>query len=87
MGAKAVPGRLRGIEGISSPLIGRGDEIREMRQVLEEFHEGRGGIVCLIGEAGIGKSRLINELHAEWKKIAGGEISSAELTAAMLPGL
>ena len=70
IGPKAVPGRLRGIEGLSAPLVGRGGEISVLRQVLERLHDGRGGIVCLIGEAGIGKSRLIDELHAEWEKIA-----------------
>ena len=71
IGPKAVPGRLRGIEGLSAPLIGRDSEISVMRQVLEKLGQGSGGIVCLIGEAGIGKSRLLDELHAEWEKIAG----------------
>ena len=71
IGAKAVPGRLRGIEGLSTPLIGRDSEISVLREVLANLHQGSGGIVCLIGEAGIGKSRLLDELHAEWEKIAG----------------
>ena len=71
MGPKAVPGRLRGIEGLSAPLVGRDSEISVLRQVLAKLAQGSGGIVCLIGEAGIGKSRLIDELHAEWEKIAG----------------
>jgi len=70
-GQKAVPGRLRGIEGLSAPLIGRDSEIGVMRQVLEKLSQGSGGIVCMIGEAGIGKTRLLDELHAEWEKIAG----------------
>ena len=70
-GPKAAPGRLRGIEGLSGPLIGRDTEIDVLRQVLEKLRQGSGGIVCLIGEAGIGKSRLIDELHAEWESIAG----------------
>ena len=72
-GPKPVPGRLRGIEGLSAPLIGRDNEIGVMRQVLKRLSQGSGGIVCLIGEAGIGKTRLLDELHAEWEKIAGGE--------------
>ena len=69
VGPKAAPGRLRGIEGLSAPLIGRDTEIDVLRQVLEKLRQGSGGIVCLIGEAGIGKSRLIDEIHAEWEKI------------------
>ena len=68
---KAEPGRMRGIEGLSSPLVGRDSELGELRQVLERLHDGRGSLVCLIGEAGLGKSSLINELHAEWDNIAG----------------
>ena len=29
--------------------------------------------MCLIGEAGIGKTSLLDEIHANWEKIAGGE--------------
>ena len=68
---KAEPGRVRGIDGLSSPLVGRDDELNELRGVLERLHDGRGGIVSLIGEAGLGKSSLLNELHGEWEEIAG----------------
>ena len=68
---KAAPGRLRGIERLSAPLIGRDSEIGVLRQVLAKLYQGTGGIVCLIGEAGIGKSRLIDEIHAAWESIAG----------------
>ena len=71
IGPKAVPGRLRGIEGLSAPLIGRDREIGVLRQVLVKLCQGSGGIVCLIGEAGIGKTRLIDELHADWERISG----------------
>ena len=73
IGPKAVPGRLRGIEGLSTPLVGRDNEIWELTQALENLHQGRGGIVCLIGEAGIGKTSLLEDAKAEWKNIAGIE--------------
>jgi len=66
-------GRLRGIEGLSSPVLGRESEISALREVLAKLHQGSRSIVCLIGEAGIGKSRLLDELHSEWGKIAGSE--------------
>ncbi|MCZ6530946.1 MAG: AAA family ATPase, partial [Chloroflexi bacterium] len=67
VGRKTEPGRTRGIEGLSSPLIGREDEFEKLKSVLEDFKNGRGGIVTIIGEAGLGKSRLIEELKAEFE--------------------
>ena len=64
---KAEPGRLRGIEGLSSPLIGREDELAELRRTLQELRQGRGSIVLLLGEAGLGKSRLVEEVQREWE--------------------
>ena len=66
LGRKQEPGRLRGIEGISAPLIGRGQEIERLGKVVTEVRRGSGQIACLIGEAGLGKSRLIQELQADW---------------------
>ena len=43
LGRKAQPGRLRGIEGLSSPLIGRESEFDTLRQVIQEVRQGRGG--------------------------------------------
>jgi class 3 adenylate cyclase/tetratricopeptide (TPR) repeat protein len=42
-------------------LVGRDDALGRLEGALEGLAEGRGGIVCLIGEAGVGKSRLIDE--------------------------
>ena len=75
---KTEPGRLRGIEGLSAPMIGRGDEMETLRQVITEVRQGRGHIVCLIGEAGLGKSRLLEELRAEWSMEGGSDSSWLE---------
>lgn len=66
LGKKERPGRLRGIRGLMSPLVGRENQVAELRQAIRELQHGRGQILSLIGEAGLGKSRLIDELHAEW---------------------
>jgi class 3 adenylate cyclase len=63
---KATPGRLRGIEGLTAPLIGRSEEFETLKSLLVQTREGRGGIASLIGEAGLGKSRLLEELQTEW---------------------
>ena len=75
---KTEPGRRRGIEGVSAPMVGREAEAETLRRVLQEVREGRGQIVCLIGEAGLGKSRRIEELRTEWEEEAGGEQSWVE---------
>jgi class 3 adenylate cyclase len=58
---KAVPGKVRGLEGVSSPLVGRAGEFQLVREKLEEVHQGQGALVAVVGEAGLGKSRLIAE--------------------------
>ena len=72
LGRKSQPGRLRGIEGLSAPLVGRDKEIETLKQLVAEVRLGRGHIVSLIGEAGLGKSRLIAEVRAEWEKQTEG---------------
>ena len=73
IGHKAAPGRLRGIEGLSAPLVGRTREMEALQGVLSEVQRGRGQIVCLIGEAGLGKSRLIEEARAWWLREVGDQ--------------
>ncbi len=63
LAAKAVTGKLRGIAGLESPLVGREIEFAALREALERLQAGVGGIVTLVGEAGIGKSRLVAEMR------------------------
>ncbi|HEX2090069.1 MAG TPA: AAA family ATPase [Actinomycetota bacterium] len=46
-------------------LVGREDELDELRQGLENALSGRGQLFLLAGEAGIGKSRLSEEIARE----------------------
>ncbi len=61
---KRQPGRLRGIEGLVSPMVGRSAELERLASALKRLVTGAGGIFCLMGEAGLGKSRLIQEAAA-----------------------
>jgi class 3 adenylate cyclase/predicted ATPase len=63
-GRRAQPEPVRGIRGLSSPLVGRAREAQLMHELAQQLHGGRGGILSIIGEAGLGKTRLINELRA-----------------------
>jgi class 3 adenylate cyclase len=58
------PEKTRGIEGLHAPLIGRDEELAKLEAVLTQGLAGRGQMVSLIGEAGVGKSRLVSELKA-----------------------
>jgi class 3 adenylate cyclase/tetratricopeptide (TPR) repeat protein len=51
-----------------SPLVGRERERDELTRAIEETQAGGGRIVSIIGEAGLGKSRLIAEMRAEWDR-------------------
>ncbi|MBN1641045.1 MAG: AAA family ATPase [Anaerolineae bacterium] len=74
---KASVGKLRGIAGLESPLVGRQAEVRAMQQAVERLRAGVGGIVTLVGEAGIGKSRLVAEIK-RWTT-RGGEASPGKV--------
>src|SRR5215207_2141171 len=64
---KALPGKVRGLEGLASPLVGRAAEFKLVNYKLNEGREGRGSFVAVIGEAGLGKSRLLAEVSASAK--------------------
>jgi class 3 adenylate cyclase/tetratricopeptide (TPR) repeat protein len=61
--AKVQPDKARGVEGLASPLVGRDRERKVLVKCLEELKRGRGQTVMILGEAGIGKSRLIAEVR------------------------
>lgn len=58
--------KTRGIAGLSSPMVGRRRESATLQQIADDVKMGHGSSVAVIGEAGLGKSRLI----AEWHKTA-----------------
>jgi class 3 adenylate cyclase/tetratricopeptide (TPR) repeat protein len=45
-----------------TPLIGRADELRLLREHLSHARDGHGRVLRVSGEAGMGKSRLVAEL-------------------------
>jgi ABC-type transport system substrate-binding protein/class 3 adenylate cyclase len=49
------------------PLVGRDFELSLLERAIEGLAEGRGTIVSIMGEAGIGKSRLLDEVRQRYR--------------------
>ncbi|MCJ7551839.1 MAG: AAA family ATPase [Anaerolineae bacterium] len=64
----------RGLPGLSSPLVGRDRELKALEEAIGRLGAGLGGIITVVGEAGIGKSRLV----AEARKQASRECKNPE---------
>jgi len=60
---KFTPQTLRGLPGLRSRLVGREDEQSRLQQALDALTKRQGSRIAIVGEAGIGKSRLIAELR------------------------
>src|SRR5713101_778196 len=65
-----VRGRLEAAAaaGALTPFVGREDELRLLLDRWERVLDGEGQVALIIGEAGIGKSRLVQRFH---EQIAG----------------
>jgi predicted ATPase/class 3 adenylate cyclase len=57
-----VRGRIRTARGLTS-FVGREEELRLLLSRWERTREGEGQVALIIGEPGIGKSRLVAEFH------------------------
>jgi hypothetical protein len=61
-------------------FVGRGRELQHLTQALEQAESGHGQAVAIVGEAGVGKSRLVWELARShrtqgWLLLKGGAVS------------
>jgi len=56
-------GRRSGVRNLT-PLVGRGDEMGMLMRRWERARRGDGQLVMIVGEPGLGKSRLLEEFHA-----------------------
>jgi class 3 adenylate cyclase/DNA-binding winged helix-turn-helix (wHTH) protein/tetratricopeptide (TPR) repeat protein len=66
---------------VLTPFVGRQRELEALRRALEQASTGHGQVVAVIGEPGVGKSRLFYEFtHAgdmrEWLILEAGAVSS-----------
>jgi class 3 adenylate cyclase len=72
-------------------LVGRADQLEALEDALLASNRGEGQVVVLAGEAGMGKSRLADELRAVAQRagtiVMEGSCSEAELALPYLPFL
>ncbi len=61
IGVQSAPGRVRGLAGLTSPMVGRDQELEALITQGQGLRHKQGGIAVIIGEAGLGKSRLFSE--------------------------
>jgi class 3 adenylate cyclase/tetratricopeptide (TPR) repeat protein len=87
VGATALRRRLQtAVARGLSPLVGRQPELEALQQALVRAGAGQGQVVALLGEPGVGKSRLVYELlHAPhtqgWLRLESGAVSYGKATA------
>ncbi|HUG30197.1 MAG TPA: adenylate/guanylate cyclase domain-containing protein [Candidatus Limnocylindria bacterium] len=65
IGRKVAPARRRGLEavGLDSPMVGRDAPLSQLTSLFDVVRAGRGRVAFVVGEAGLGKSRLLAELR------------------------
>ncbi len=61
--ARIVLGKARGFSDLESPMVGRDAEMATLKRQCEAVRAGLGRAVLIVGEPGVGKTRLIDEWH------------------------
>jgi tetratricopeptide (TPR) repeat protein len=86
IGVTAVRQRLQAaaVRGLSR-FVGRDHELESLQQALQQAGEGHGQILAVVGEAGVGKSRLVYEfVHSHriqgWLVLESASVSYGKAT-------
>src|SRR2546427_10383 len=86
VGASAIRGRLQAsaARGLTR-FVGRQQELLALQQALERAGAGHGQVVALVGEPGVGKSRLVYEFvhshHTQsWRVLESASVSYGKAT-------
>jgi class 3 adenylate cyclase/tetratricopeptide (TPR) repeat protein len=86
IGASALRRRLQvaAVRGLTR-FVGRQTELAVLHQAMEQAEEGHGQVVAAVGEAGVGKSRLVYEcLHSHrtqgWLVLESASVSYGKAT-------
>lgn len=67
----AEPPENRGISGLGSPLVGRETEMETLLHLSDAVRAGLGRAVLVVGDTGVGKTRLINEWRSSVERSGG----------------
>jgi class 3 adenylate cyclase/tetratricopeptide (TPR) repeat protein len=86
VGASTLRGRFQArVAGGMTRFVGRDTELAALVQALERVGAGHGQVVAVVGEAGVGKSRLVYECvhahHAQgWRVLESASVSYGKAT-------
>ena len=86
MGASGLRRRLQAAAARGlTPFVGRQHELDTLHQALAQAKAGHGQVVALVGEAGVGKSRLVYEgVHSHrtqgWRVLESASVSYGKAT-------
>ena len=67
LGLKDQPTNGRNAHSVNAAMVGRSAEMNILGNAIDHVMKGHGQIVCVVGEAGLGKSRLLNEACQVWE--------------------
>jgi len=70
-GLQAGGTHTRGLLGMRTPMIGRDAQLARLQAVFEVVRARQGRVACVLGEPGIGKSRMLAELRASVERTDG----------------
>jgi class 3 adenylate cyclase/tetratricopeptide (TPR) repeat protein len=61
---KDQPSKIHRLTGVRAELIGRKSEMDQLADAIEKLRDGKGSVIGICGDAGTGKSRLVEEFKA-----------------------
>ena len=70
-GVKRERVSMRGLAGMRAPMVGRDAELERLVKLFRVVQAGQGRVGAVLGDPGLGKSRLLSELRASLEKDFG----------------